>query len=420
MKTASCSRGAISALPIPMLALMAALAMLFCACGGNAKSLQTPALSPSAPPDSAGVISQVLAAQAPDGVDAELWDILRNELVRELGAKACERTVSTLNTDLPMNSYYRGIGRGWDDEFMRPDGSGNGIVDIGDLSTIVMHYHHRADYINAPGKVADYNNDGKVSLGDVTALARSYGMSCSGFRTEYSTSGEDSGFTPGGFVSYGDYRIGLPNVPTERRLYVYPSDTANDSPYWMRVWAVDNDGKDIGYHTFEVSVTKGTYPPAGSPAPEILPGESAIITWDTKSLLMADGNQDGTVNLFDYAFLWELYGTNTIENPLFLVMDYYYDGLIEAKDLSPFTRSFLNSVGSYLIELSTESADAGFVANGTVDYLASAGFNANGFRYYEYTIASSPVGVPYWVRVTPVGPNGELGVPSVAVEFGGE
>ncbi len=267
--------------------------------------------------------------------------------------------------------------------------------------------------------MADYNNDGYISLGDVTALARSCGMSCSGFRTEYSTEWENSGFSPGGFISYDDYRINMPNFNTDRRLFVYPSDTASENPYWMRVWAINRNGEDIGYHVFEVAAEKGLYPPIGSLALAILSSSPPAITWNTMNLKMADGNQDGTTNQFDLAFVSELFGIDTLENPQYSVMDYDDDGLIGVSDVTGVGTGFLLGVDSYLIELSTQSSDEGFAANGTVEYLDSAGFNANGFRYYEYTIASSPVGVPYWVRVTPVAPNGEIGIPSDAVEFGG-
>ncbi len=141
METVFRSRGATFALPFRMLALALAIALMGASCGTSARLAQPASLAPQAHAVSAQV-AEVLAAQAPEGVDAALWGMLRDELVRELETSAGKRTASAPMTILPMNSYRRGIGMGWDDEFMRADGSGNGIVDVADLSTIVMHYHH--------------------------------------------------------------------------------------------------------------------------------------------------------------------------------------------------------------------------------------------------------------------------------------
>lgn len=386
-----------------MLALIAAFAILLCACGRNAKSLQTPALSSSAPADSAEVISQVLAAQAPEGVDAELWDMLKNELARELETKSAR-----LVKELTISWIPRTDGVQWGNEFMSVDGSDNGIVDLEDITPIALNYGSDVNY-------CDYNHDGIVDVKDITPIARNYGLSCSGFIVEYSSTSANEGFSVAANVDYAEYIT----KSNQHRLFAavcYPWEQPN---LWVRIRTLDKDGIEIGSNVHEIGVGGASPPPHRSPNLSVSSTVPPKIIWDNAGLL-ADGNQDGATDWFDAGFITEYYQGNTTEHPEYEVFDYNSDGQINISDMIPVAMTYHYAIARFVIELSTTSADEGFAFHGERNYTDSTDINSGGFRYYEYEITSPPVGIPYWVRIVPIGRDDTLGLPSTSVQFGGE
>jgi len=379
------------------------MCLLLTACGGSGgKTHPGPIVLPTE--QEQGVdIAATLAAPVPDGVEPELWEMLKAELVEELVRKNAAQ-----EEEIEINWYPYTDGIGWSNAFMRPDGSCNGIVDIADLTPIAIHYG------SEDHSYADYNDDGVVNIADIVEMARKFGLSCSGFRVEFSGTSEDSGFSVAGTYGYDDYEAREGNW----RVYRIRCDT-RESPLWVRVWALDNSGSEIGCQVFRVPLG-GSSAPSGCCWPTILHTQPPTITWST-AYIIPDGNQDGVVDWFDAGFLTEFGGALISEQPLLTVADYDRDGRIWLPDITPFVMHLFESIGYFVIEVSAGSTmDEDFIADGTVDYFENVGFNEFGFRYYEYEIAAPPEVPTYWVRVVPYGINGVPGVPSNAIEMGGE
>jgi len=400
-----------------LIVIVGAACVLLAACGG-ADARRLPSISEAgdgAQPalEQNADIAEILAAPVPDGVDAALWEMLTQELAEELGQKS-----ATQADEIEFyigGEYGFGIGVAWDNAFMRADGSGNGIVDIADLSPIAMHYGSKEH------PYADYNGGGVVNLADIVVMAQSFGLSCSGFRVEFSGTSDEEGFSVAGTVAYADY---IYLWDRWRRIYAFPCETRGLEPLWVRVWVLDKTGYGKGFQVWEAPLSKLKGPPTAYYSPgfelSLLETQPPSVTWSTHNLL-PDGNQDGVVNMFDKWPIGRWYGANTDDKPLSTVVDYNRDGRVGIADVSGLAIGITNgySVGSFVVEVSAVSAEDGFVADGTVDYFDSAGFNEFGFRYYEYTIAAPPEVPTYWVRVVPYDIDGDRGEPGTVVQVGG-
>jgi len=389
--------------------LVISCALILAACGGaDARRLPSiSAVGDGAQPalEQNADIAEILAAPVPDGVEPELWDMLKNKLAIELGKKTVAQ-----EWDIELEWSYSSVGIAWTNGFMRPDGSGNGVVDIADLSPIAMHYGSREH------RYADYNGDGVVNIADIVELARKFGLSCSGFRVEFSNASAEEGFAYAGTVGYEEYFLELRWV----RFYRFPSETRPEHPYWARVWVLNSAGRTIGYRVYEVKAVTGGVPPRCAICDlRMLHESSSTVIWSTKYII-TDGNQDGVVNLFDAGGILDWWQVHTVEEPLSAVADYDAGGSVGIEDFGPLSLDFGACIGSFVVEVSATSAEDGFLADGTVDYFDSAGFNEYGFRYYEYTIAAPPENLVYWVRVVPYDIDGDRGEPCEAIEMGGE
>jgi hypothetical protein len=396
------SRGDTFLLLILPLAFIAILAALLSGCGGKRETAQLPVIAANAQEDSASAISEVLAAPVPEGVEPALWTMLRNELAREMGEKEVSQPKSL---NITWTAWTDGVG--WRNDFMKADGNDDGVINIADLTLIVMHFGSTEEYSKVYS--ADYNGDGRVDIRDITPLAHSYGLSCSEFIVELSSTGADTGFSSAPKVDYSDYVSKYQQFHTYR-VICYPW---LEPRLFVRVRALDGNGIEIGRSTFDVPV--GGISPCWGPEPAIASSQPPIVTWSNDHML-PDGNQDGVTDWFDLGYLFEYFGTLVSERPNFQVADYNWDGQVGVSDLPMVAARLHLSIAEFIIEVSTTSADEGYVANGTLDFLASTGFNEGGFRYYEYEIVSPPV-VPFWVRVVTVGKNGETGNPHDPVYF---
>jgi len=400
-----------------LIVIVGAACVLLAACGGaDARRLPSiSAVGDGAQPtlEQSADVAEILAAPVPEGVDAALWDMLKAELAEELSRKSAAQTDEI---ELNLNPMYAwGSGVAWDNEFLRADGSGNGIVDIADLSPIAMHYGSREH------RYADYDGNGIVNLADIVVMARSFGLSCSGFCVEFSNTSESIGFNLADTVSYANYTH---RRFDGRRIYAFPCETRGLEPLWVRVWVLDKTGYGKGFQVWEAPLSKLKGPLAtyylGDFELTNMETQPPSVTWSTDNLL-PDGNQDGVVNMFDKWPIARWYGANTDDEPLSTVIDYNRDGRVGIADVSGLAIGITNgySVGSFVVEVSATSAEDGFIADGTVDYFDSAGFNEFGFRYYEYTIAAPPENLVYWVRVVPYSVEDERGAPGTVVQVGG-
>jgi hypothetical protein len=396
---------------IAALALMVALA-LACGGGGGHKTPVAPIILPP-PVDTNPDVEEVQNTPVPQGVDAAVWATLTTELVSQL------ETMTEEDRD-PIEFDWRdtGIGVAWDNSFMRPDGNDDGRVDVLDLVPLAEHFGE--EWNNSDGPIyADYEHDKVINLADVAWVARNYGLTCGGFQVEFSTQSADAGFVVAGTVNYGDYYY--MDSTSLSRQYRFACETRGLEPLWARITALDSDGAVLGTQVWDAPITENPRPADFgymTSQPALLSSQPPIITWSTEKLIH-DGNQDGVVNRFEVGAMADWFGARTSEEPQCAVADFDGNGVIGISDLEAAGMRWSMTIENFIVQVSTTSADEGFTPNGTVAYFDSTGFNAGGFRYYNYEIASPPAGVTFWVRVVPVGYDGTSGDPSDAVEFVG-
>jgi hypothetical protein len=396
------SRGDTFLLLILPLAFIAILAAFLFGCGGEGHhdSLGVGPRQPALNAETNPQVAEVLAAPAPEGVEPALWDMLRDELARELVDKEISQPKSL---NITWTAWTDGVG--WRNDFMKADGNDDGEIGIDDLTPIVVNYG------STEGCSADYNRDGVVDIGDITPLARSFGLSCSGFIVELSSTSVDTGFSSAPIVGYSEY------VKEDKQYHVY---RVQCYPWaaprlFVRVRALDNSGMEIGRSTFNV-IVGGTFPSGPGPDIELAPWPEPTVTWSTAHLL-PDGNQDGDVDWFDLGWLEAYSDTLVSEHSELQVADYNWDGKVDSSDIAFLAMNWEDGIAAFSIDISTTGADEGYESMGTLPYFSSLGFNESGFRYYEYPIFDPPVGVPYWVRVVPLAHNGTPGIPGAALYF---
>ena len=388
-----------------------AVLLLLAACGGTGHKTRPGPIVPPTEQDQGVDIEAILATAAPEGIDAELWETLKSALVGEI-----VRTSAPQPYEASYNWSVTSDGFRWDNSFMSADGSDDSVVDIEDLVPIAERYEYY---------VERWTQDAAElrCAQDIEELARDWGLSCSGFRVEFSNASAEEGFAVIGSVHYDDYV----DTTSVSRRYTFPCETRGLEPFWVRIWALDSAGEDLGYEVWEAPVTELEDPHGGAPddyplgefALSLLTAQPPAVTWSTANL-MTDGNQDGVVNDFDVGPIEDWCGAITAEEPLSTVADYDGTGVITTTDVTPLVAyGWGLTVEYFIVEVSAASAEEGFLADGTVDYFDSAGFNEFGFRYYEYEIAAPPEVPTYWVRVVPYSVEDERGSPGEVLEMSG-
>lgn len=391
---------------IAALALMLALAL---ACGGGRKTPVAPIITP--PPDNTNPnVEEVQNTPVPQGIDAAMWATLTTELISQL------ETMTEADRDqVKFNWIPTGIGPGWDNAFMRPDGNNDDRVDVLDLVPLAQHFGE--EWVNGEGHptFADYKSDGKIDLADVSMVAHNYGLACGGYKVEFSTTSAEEGFSAAGSLGYADYFSS--SAEGSLRWFRFACDTKYLEPLWIKVSVTDNAGATIASQIWApenpIGPSAANYTERTS-QPAVLPAISNTITWSTHNLL-PDGNQDGVTNAYDSGAVADWFG-DVADCPLAAVADYDDSGIVGVSDVALTSNHFGWSVEYFIIEVSSTSASSGFASVGQVEYVNSTGFNEGGFRYYEFTIPSPP-SMPYWARIVPVGYDGDYGDPSDAVEF---
>jgi hypothetical protein len=146
---------------------------------------------------STGVQAQLSALQPPQGSDPRVFQLLKDELARQLaqnGSKSASAPPDPANTandiadlrlelvgasDWTLTWHYRNVG----------DYDQNGIIGVADITPIAMHFGHdpgtdAMDEVIHPGP-------GKVGVTDITAIAMNYGMNVAGYAVMTSTNGVD-------------------------------------------------------------------------------------------------------------------------------------------------------------------------------------------------------------------------------------
>ena len=169
------------------------LLLVSCGGGGNqpsAISLQT--ANEPAPQALNDALAELDALQTPEGVDAALFQELKDELAALLTAKSqqagsgrivsqapcgdCNKVTSLTLVDMG-ESEYRLL---WH-ELNVGDYDNNGTVGIADITPIAMHFGEDASDPNSETGLIDGSGNDTVDIADITGIAMNFGVSLAGY-----------------------------------------------------------------------------------------------------------------------------------------------------------------------------------------------------------------------------------------------
>ena len=174
-------------------------------CGGHHRQLsglpQTdanrPEMAKPAVVSLENALAELEALAAPEGVSAEVFSALKEELKRQLtqrGKMVCTpppRAVDDLAVVAPATDPPTIT---WSSHFFIADGNTDGGISIADVTPVAIHF---LDDVNAEpaALVADYNRDGIVNISDITPLAINFGQRVESFQVQLAEA-EGDDFSP--------------------------------------------------------------------------------------------------------------------------------------------------------------------------------------------------------------------------------
>ncbi|OGK09046.1 MAG: hypothetical protein A2Y63_01805 [Candidatus Riflebacteria bacterium RBG_13_59_9] len=166
--------------------LLLTVALLGC---GGGKSSPTATHLKSMPASEVN-LDQALARldglEAPEGVDPDVFAMLKDELRRQLVARGkivatpSAYTVNDLEEVLPATDPPTIT---WSSNFFIADGNIDGAVGIADVTPIAFWFGTKPSEV-PEAMVADYNRNDMVEIGDITPLAMTFGQDTAGFTIE--------------------------------------------------------------------------------------------------------------------------------------------------------------------------------------------------------------------------------------------
>ncbi|HES57916.1 MAG TPA: hypothetical protein ENO21_00635, partial [Firmicutes bacterium] len=240
-----------------------------CGSGGGVPGVAQSELSSRAPQPDAGhdsvdapgsalqdALSAIDDAQVPPGLDEELFSQLKAELKRVLEARGT-RQLAVHPPERERNAVRdlrigEQAGEGWVLSWSyenRGDYDQNGEVNIGDLTTLALHFGASGPFALASEQsVVDGDGNGEINIGDVTPIGENYLATCLAYNVYSSPNAADypSAWDAGngdgaqllGVVSTGDilppgaqratFELQLSEPGYGARYWVRPSDSATD------------------------------------------------------------------------------------------------------------------------------------------------------------------------------------------------
>jgi len=285
-----------------------AVTLLFAACESRQMSGDRVPGAASPPGSTSDALTELNRMEPPPGVDSALWEELKESLAQALeqnylAGSRVRRIVSTPPTGVAnqiddfnftdnegtftFTWHYRNLG----------DYDQNGTVAVADLTPLAQHFGETYDAEAEPDclqAVIDGSGNGEVDIADVTAIAVGYMAEVHHYRIESAEDGED--FTP------------VQDVPLETGVgegrKSFTVDLSLAGGFWVRVVPVDSEG-DAGDPSDPVQL-----PIAENQAPvaalEADPTEGEVplqVEFD------ASGSSDPDGDIVLYEWDWETDGT---------------------------------------------------------------------------------------------------------------
>jgi len=138
-------------------------------------------------------LAELDALQTPEGVDAALFQELKDELAALLAAKSQQSATGRFASQAPCGDSNKVVNLTLVDlsegeyrllwhEVNVGDYDNNGTVGIADITPIAMHYGEEAtDSNSATGLIDGYDGNGTVDISDITGIAMNFGTSLAGY-----------------------------------------------------------------------------------------------------------------------------------------------------------------------------------------------------------------------------------------------
>jgi len=240
--------------------------LLLVGCGGRKHrtpvqptlSIEHPVVAVSTEYSLNDALLRLSALETPEGINAELFQQLKNELAKQLNAKGISKMVSAP----PIGDANR-----VDDLELVDDGAGaynltwhyrnagdydqSNAVGISDITPIAMHYGETYDIENTNCllSVIDGGCNGVIDIADITPIAMNFGSECAGYSIQGSNTA-DGGFTE------------LVTVPFSlaenegRFLFTVPQP---ESEFSFVAVAPFDSGNNIGVLSNPVRITRGDW-----------------------------------------------------------------------------------------------------------------------------------------------------------------
>ncbi len=176
---------------VEQLAALLILAAIFASCGGANNAVRTPATSAA----QNGALEKLQSLPIPEGADPAVFQMLRDELTRQLAQNGWKSASAPPDPAKPGNDVA--------DLALAPDGTDwalewtfkslgdydqNGAVGVSDITPLAAHFgHNAADALDA---LIDLDQNG-VGVSDVTAIAQNFGVTVGGYAVMQSANGVD-------------------------------------------------------------------------------------------------------------------------------------------------------------------------------------------------------------------------------------
>jgi len=293
--------------------VLVTLLLLVAGCAGNAAS--GPAAGnaiPAVHQSNGDALAEIQGAAAPAGVDAAVWEQLKAELARVVGARASlpviprhspagTRALLKTTSAPPVNaesapqlSYITASSTlGWG-YFNSGDYDQNGEVNVADLTPLGLHFGEVGPFApDSAQSVIDGDGNGEINLADVTQIGLNFGRRVEGYRVYVADS--VSGYPAEGSAPNGAGVSLVDSVPlarasagTARRwLTTQVVPTEYKQYYWVRPYDGDSDG--TASNAVEV-VAPPNQPPSAKLGTPFGGNTMAHVTWNAGQSSDIDGS----------------------------------------------------------------------------------------------------------------------------------